>query len=95
MKHIKSFNENENAAPAPAPAAAKIDYKGNLSRGENDFVGKVLPELEKSVGAEMKAIVEKIHNLVKSGKLPDSNNDFGRDYGLAIGSMFYNLHNKK
>ena len=93
MKHIKSFNENENAAPVPA--AAKSDYKGNLSRGDNDFVYEVLPKLEGLVGVEMKAIVDKIHNLVKSGKLPDSDNEFGRDYGLAIGSMFYNLHNKK
>lgn len=60
----------------------------------NVSIYKVLPELEKLVGKEMNTIVQKIMTQIKAGKLSNTKNDFGRDYGLAIGSMFYDLANK-
>jgi hypothetical protein len=100
MKHIKRFNENTEAEQVSNneynPSKGRGDsYKENLSRGSNEFVYEVLPELEKLVGTEMSAIVKKISDQIRAGKLADSKNDFGRDYGLALGSMFYNLANKK
>jgi len=95
MKHIKKFNENAEQDDYNPSKGRGDSYKENLSRGNNEFVYKVLPELEKLVGNEMKALVKKIEDQVRAGKLSDSENDFGRDYGLAIGSMFYNIHNKK
>lgn len=100
MKHIMRFNENTDSSSKENtdynPSKGRGDsYKENLSRGSNEFVYKVLPELEKLVGNEMNSIVKKIEVLVRTGKLSDTDNDFGRDYGLAIGSMFYKLHNKK
>jgi hypothetical protein len=95
MKHIKRFNENTEQSDYDPSKGRGDSYKENLSRGNNEFVYKVLPELEKLVGNEINNLVKKIENQVRSGKLPDSENDFGRDYGLAIGSMFYNSHNKK
>ena len=100
MKHIMRFNENTDSSPKENtdydPSKGRgYSYKENLSRGSNEFVYKVLPELEKLVGNEMNSIVKKIQDQVRAGKLSDADNDFGRDYGLAIGSMFYNLHKKK
>jgi len=43
----------------------------------------------------MSAILKKVGDGIKSGKMPDTENDFGRDYGLALGSLFYDLANKR
>ncbi len=94
MKHIKRFNESAEQGDYDPSKGRGDSYKENLSRGSNEFVYKILPELEKLVGNEMKALVKKVEDQVRAGKLSDSENDFGRDYGLAIGSMFYNLHKK-
>jgi hypothetical protein len=95
MKHIKKFNENSEQSDYNPSKGRGSSYKENLSRGSNEFVYKILPELEKLIGNEMSVLLKKIEDQVKAGKLPDAENDFGRDYGLAIGSMFYTLHNKK
>lgn len=98
MQHIKRFNEN-NEQSAKSDYDPKIgrgySYKENLSRGSNEFVYQVLPELEKLVGNEMKVILKKITDQIIAKKLADTENDFGRDYGLALGSLFYDLANKK
>ena len=101
MKYIKKFNENidnQNDATKSDYDPSKgrgQSYKENLGRGDNEFVYKVLPELENLIGNEMDVILKKISDAVRSKKLPDANNDFGRDYGLALGSIFYTKFNKK
>ncbi len=100
MKRIRRFNENTDQQQ---PTKSDYDptrgrghsYKENLSRGNNEFVYKVLPELEKLVSNEMSAILKKVGDNIRSGKLPDSEHDFSRDYALALGSLFYDLASKR
>jgi len=81
----KKNTDNQDKTDYDPSRGRGQSYKENLSRGNNEFVYKVLPELEKLVGNEMNTIVQKIMTQIKAGKLSDTENDFGRDYGLAIG----------
>ena len=98
MKHIKSFNET--VEPQAKPVAAQSDYdpargrghsyKENLGRADNKEVYKILPEIEKLVGADVTALVKKIEDAIRSGKMEDTDT---RNIAVAIGDLVYNTCN--
>jgi hypothetical protein len=93
MKYIKKFNESAQDSQSSDYDPSKgrgHSYKENLGRADNEEVYKILPELENTIGADVQALVSKIEQQVKSGKLKDSDS---RNFALAIGHIAYEKMN--
>ena len=93
MKYIKKFNESTQDSQSSDYDPSKgrgHSYKENLGRADNEEVYKIVPELENTSGADVQALVSKIEQQVKSGKLKDSDS---RNFALAIGHIAYEKMN--